>query len=243
MDIKKYEVPFTILIAALGFFEIIFLIKLIFSDAKGFEWGNVSDWFSAIFNGIVALTAIAALVKTNNYFNNKLTEENISLWLQINDNVSSIASSVTVLWILYQRMINQWQETDDIDILKYNYYNYTKYYNEFTAQLHKLDECNFRIETRTTPYAKKELLVTLTQELASFDRAIFYQTDKIVEVLKFSNASHPYPDDVKKRFIDSAKSNLSNPYILNEKLQATYSILREFGIDDHHSSLNTGSDS
>ncbi|WP_147716194.1 hypothetical protein [Klebsiella variicola] len=198
------------------------------------ELGNLADVVSAACNGVVAYTAIAALTKAKDYFKNKLTEEDIALWLQINDGVSSIASTVTVVWVLYDRMINEWQETDDHQILKYHYLNFLRHVSTFTEQLHKLDEYQHRLSLRTTTYLKHNHLTSLITELNNFNRVLTVKTQDIITVLKWSTRSNDFPEKVKLNFIANATKNLSNPLILNYELQNTYDILREFGIDDHH---------
>ncbi|WP_354690971.1 hypothetical protein [Phytobacter sp. RSE-02] len=74
MDIKKYEVPFTILIAVVAFLEILFLIKVLFADAAGFEWGSVTDWVSAICNIAMASAAAYAALQAKKWFENKKVE-------------------------------------------------------------------------------------------------------------------------------------------------------------------------
>lgn len=74
MDIKKYKVPFTILIAVVAFLEILFLIKVLFADAAGFEWGSLTDWVSAICNIAMASAAAYAALQAKKWFENKKVE-------------------------------------------------------------------------------------------------------------------------------------------------------------------------
>lgn len=221
----------------LGFVVLILVIETLVTIKvfiPSIELGSVSDWFSTLFNGIVACTAIVALYKANDYFKEKLTEEDIILWVQINASVSAIASSVTILWLLYSQMIEQWKETNDTEILKHNFLYYIAPRNDFTCQLHKLDEFNYRLSTRAKSYDKKELLASLIKELNTFNSIVLNQTQQIETILKYSNNSSPFEKKVIDRFIESANKNLTNPYFLNEKLQETYDILKKFGIDDYH---------
>lgn len=48
MNLKKANITLITIVGLLLFVAILVLIKCLFSDVKGFEWGSVSDWFSAI---------------------------------------------------------------------------------------------------------------------------------------------------------------------------------------------------
>lgn len=74
MDIKKYKTPFLIMIAILAFLEIMFLLKLLFADSKGFEWGSVSDWVSAFCNIAMASAAVYAAKNAKHWIHQKDTE-------------------------------------------------------------------------------------------------------------------------------------------------------------------------
>ncbi|HHD2919836.1 TPA: hypothetical protein ACNZ5U_004242, partial [Enterobacter kobei] len=205
---------------------------LVIGGALKKDIGNLSDWISAACNGIVAYTAIAALTKAKDYFKNKLNEEDIALWLQINDGVSSIASTVTTIWLLYDRMISEWQETDDHQILKYHYLNFLSHVSTFTEQLHKLDEFQHRLSLRNNTYPKNSHLSSLITELNNFSSILTVKTQDIITILKWTTKENDFPEKVKLNFINNATKNLSNPLVLNYELQSTYDILREFGIDD-----------
>lgn len=206
--------------------------------------GNLADLVSAACNCVVAYTAIAALTKAKDYFKNKLNEEDIALWLQINDGVSSIASTVTAVWVLYDRMINEWQETDDHQILKYHYLNFLRHVSTFTEQLHKLDEFQHRLSLRKNSYPKNNHLTSLIAELNNFNSVLTIKIQDIITILKWTTRSNDFPEKVKFNFITNASKNLSNPLVLNYELQNAYNILRQFGIDDHHtnSQFNKTSD-
>lgn len=74
MDIKKYEVHFTILITVLAFLEIMFLIKMLFAGFQGFEWGSVTDWVSALCNIAMASAAVYAASNAKNWLSPKLND-------------------------------------------------------------------------------------------------------------------------------------------------------------------------
>ncbi|RKQ40163.1 hypothetical protein D8M09_08300, partial [Enterobacter sp. R1(2018)] len=169
MGLKYWNRGLLGLVAILLFLAVLILLKILFSGSGKMEWGSVSDWVSTVLNGIVACTAVFALKKANNFFQEKLTEEDISLWLQINTSVSAIASTVTTLWVLYYRMVQEWQETKDLEILKQHYMFYITPLNDFTCQLNKLDEFNYRLDTRKQIYDKREHLQKLIRKLNEFN--------------------------------------------------------------------------
>lgn len=60
MNLKKTNTTLLTLVGLLLILAILVLIKILFSDAKGFEWGSVSDWFSVACNTIMAAAATYA---------------------------------------------------------------------------------------------------------------------------------------------------------------------------------------
>lgn len=46
MNLKKANITLITIVGLLLFVAVLVLIKCLFSDVKGFEWGSVSDWFS-----------------------------------------------------------------------------------------------------------------------------------------------------------------------------------------------------
>ena len=66
MNLKKTNTALLTIVCVLLIIVVLVLIKILFSDVKGFEWGSVSDWFSTIANLIVAGTAFLLQLKQVN---------------------------------------------------------------------------------------------------------------------------------------------------------------------------------
>lgn len=97
MDIKKFKTPFLIMIVILAFLEIMFLLKLLFADSKGFEWGSVTDWISAICNIAMAFAAVYAAINAKDWFKSKIKEKalnNVTLFLS-NCDIFSMEMRIT----------------------------------------------------------------------------------------------------------------------------------------------------
>ncbi|MGG7444938.1 hypothetical protein ACQ3G7_02480 [Kosakonia oryzendophytica] len=68
---KKWNACLLTTVMALLIVAILILIKILFRDVKGFEWGSVSDWLSALANVTMAVAAVYAAKK---WFNQKKYE-------------------------------------------------------------------------------------------------------------------------------------------------------------------------
>lgn len=75
MNLKKTNTTLLTIVGLLLFLAVLVLIKILFSDAKGFEWGSVSDWFSTIANSIMAGSAIYAAFKAGKWLNQNMDND------------------------------------------------------------------------------------------------------------------------------------------------------------------------
>ncbi|MGK9171742.1 hypothetical protein KXR87_00665 [Yokenella regensburgei] len=77
MDIKKYSTPFFIMIGIIASLEILFFIKVLFAGSKGFEWGSVTDWVSALCIIAIASAAVYAVLQTKKWLKPKLNQNGL----------------------------------------------------------------------------------------------------------------------------------------------------------------------
>jgi len=77
MDIKKFSIPFFIMVGILASLEILFFIKVLFSDYQGFEWGSVTDWVSALCNVAMASAAVYAALQAKKWLKPKLNQNGL----------------------------------------------------------------------------------------------------------------------------------------------------------------------
>lgn len=74
MDCRKANIALITIVSALLIISCLVLIKFLFSDKEGFEWGSVSDWVSSIANLIMAGAALYAAWNAKNWFQTKIKE-------------------------------------------------------------------------------------------------------------------------------------------------------------------------
>lgn len=67
MNLKKTNTALLTIVCVLLIIVVLVLIKILFSDVKGFEWGSVSDCFSTIANFTMAGTAFYAAIKASKW--------------------------------------------------------------------------------------------------------------------------------------------------------------------------------
>ena len=68
MKCKKINSYLLITVIVLLFIAILVLIKILFSDFQGFEWGSVTDWISALCNIAMAGAAVYAAIHAKRWF-------------------------------------------------------------------------------------------------------------------------------------------------------------------------------
>lgn len=75
--INKQRLISTLITVVIIFFMIatLVLIKLLFSHSKGFEWGTVSDWFSALCDLATAIAAVYAAFNAKRWLSPKIQDE------------------------------------------------------------------------------------------------------------------------------------------------------------------------
>lgn len=71
MDLRKLNTILLCLVMALIIVASLVLMKILFSDTKGFEWGSVSDWIIAISNIVMAIAAFYAAWNAKYWFKEK----------------------------------------------------------------------------------------------------------------------------------------------------------------------------
>lgn len=74
MNCRKANIVLIIIVSTLLIITCLVLIKFLFSDNEGFEWGSVSDWFSSTANLIMAGAALYAAWNAKNWFQTKIKE-------------------------------------------------------------------------------------------------------------------------------------------------------------------------
>ncbi|MGG7524160.1 hypothetical protein ACQ3G4_22690 [bacterium BS0013] len=74
MELRRLNLMLLGINIVLFIVAILVLIKVLFSGFKGFEWGSVSDWFSAIANIIIAGAAVYAALQARKWFKQKKYE-------------------------------------------------------------------------------------------------------------------------------------------------------------------------
>lgn len=74
MNIKTTNSTLVGLVAVLLFVAILVLVKILFADSKGFEWGNVSDWVSSLASVGTLIIAYLAYKAANGWFTQKQNE-------------------------------------------------------------------------------------------------------------------------------------------------------------------------
>lgn len=79
MEYRKLKAILLIIFIITLFFATLVLIKVLFTGAKGFEWGSVSDWFSAICNAVMASAAVGAYMVARNYFTDIIKKDGYDL--------------------------------------------------------------------------------------------------------------------------------------------------------------------
>ncbi|MEB8025581.1 MULTISPECIES: hypothetical protein [Enterobacter cloacae complex] len=71
MDCRKANIALITIVSALLIISCLVLIKFLFSDNEGFEWGSVSDWVSSIANFIMAVAALYAAWNAKQWFSQR----------------------------------------------------------------------------------------------------------------------------------------------------------------------------
>lgn len=61
MDCRKANIALITIVSALLIISCLVLVKFLFSDSKGFSWGSVSDWFTAICSLLSAVGTLGTL--------------------------------------------------------------------------------------------------------------------------------------------------------------------------------------
>ncbi|MBW9584818.1 hypothetical protein [Escherichia coli] len=61
MDCRKANIALITIVSALLIISCLVLVKFLFSDTKGFAWGSVSDWFTAICSLLSAVGTLGTL--------------------------------------------------------------------------------------------------------------------------------------------------------------------------------------
>lgn len=74
MELKKTNLVLLGITIVLFIVAILVLIKVLFLNAKGFEWGSVTDWVSALCNIAMAGAAVYAALQAKKWFKNKKYE-------------------------------------------------------------------------------------------------------------------------------------------------------------------------
>lgn len=77
MDFRKTNTALLSIVAILLIIACLVLIKILFSATKGFEWGSVSDWLSALANLTMAGAAVYAAYITTNWLKPNLQQQGL----------------------------------------------------------------------------------------------------------------------------------------------------------------------
>lgn len=77
MDLKKINTALLSIVAILLIIACLVLIKILFTATKGFEWGSVSDWLSALANLTMAGAAVYAAYITTNWLKPNLQQQGL----------------------------------------------------------------------------------------------------------------------------------------------------------------------
>lgn len=86
MELKRENRILVWSVIILIFITIIILVKVLFTDSKGFEWGSVSDWVSAACNMAMAGAALYAAYNAKDWLKIKKKESSLPLLAQFHGN-------------------------------------------------------------------------------------------------------------------------------------------------------------
>lgn len=79
MNFKKLNHSLVITVIVLLWITILVLVKVLFSDYNGFEWGSVSDWISTGANIVMAIAAYKGFVIARDYFTDIIKKDGYDL--------------------------------------------------------------------------------------------------------------------------------------------------------------------
>ena len=90
--INKQRLISTLITVAIIFFVVatLALIEVLFSHRKGFEWGTVSDWFSALCNLATAVAAVYAAFNAKQWFSQRSHTKGFDKAEELLSNVDSL---------------------------------------------------------------------------------------------------------------------------------------------------------
>jgi hypothetical protein len=120
-EINKQRLNSALLTVAIIFFVVatLALIKLLFSNSKGFEWGTVSDLFSALCNLATAVAAVYAAFNAKRWLSPKIQNEGFR-------QANQVLLDMIQINIINQKMMAALK----IMLLKYSNGRYEKYSDE-----------------------------------------------------------------------------------------------------------------
>lgn len=125
MLLKKINLVINTLIVLVLLLTLLVLIKALFSDNKGFEWGSVTDWISAICNIAMAGAAIFAAY-------------NAPKWLRQKQNESGYNYAISIMAEYDEIVANLKDLHSDILITKQSNPNFESLANEVSKQVYKV---------------------------------------------------------------------------------------------------------
>lgn len=212
MDIKKFKTIFLILITILAVLEIMFFVKVLFSDSEGFEWGSVTDWVSALCNVAMASAAVYAALQAKKWFSQHSYSAAFNKAAEFLNKIDSEKSAMSDLYYEVQTLDDFFQRYEPntghplfSDLAYYD--DRVEYYNQKAFDILKLkNEYNFLSRwpiTLSNEFLISDILNSL-QHISTLSAASFstgksaYMDKEQMDGTQFN----PLLDDLKHYFRD-----------------------------------------
>lgn len=126
MELKKTNLVLLGMNIALLIVAILLLLKIFFLDAKGFEWGSVTDWVSAACNMAMAGAAVYAAFNAKSWLSPKIQNEGFR-------QANQLLLDMTQVNIVQQKMV----AALNIMLIKNHNGRYVKYMDERESDIEK----------------------------------------------------------------------------------------------------------
>jgi hypothetical protein len=126
MELKKTNLVLLGITIVLFIVAILVLIKVLFLNAKGFEWGSVTDWVSALCNIAMAGAAVYAALNAKSWLSPKIQNEGFH-------QANQLILDMTQVNIVQQKMV----AALNIMLIKNSNGRYEKYSHERANDIEK----------------------------------------------------------------------------------------------------------
>lgn len=106
MDCRKLNIALKITVSTLSGLGALVLLKALFADVKGFEWGSVTDWLSSLANLLTAGAAVYAAFLAKNWIRPNLQQQGLSKVVNFLQQDLSTLATLKIEYIYIESIIS-----------------------------------------------------------------------------------------------------------------------------------------